>query len=135
MTTNEVKTRLAAHLREKGDFESLRTSFLSVSQEASKYGKDVETLVGSVGNLIARFATGQMTEPEFLERLRVLSEAAPDNTAPAIVLSPYCFAPNPFDVLPVAHWQVSTSSAGNSSLEDSVAFPLPPYLIVLSELH
>jgi len=89
MTTNEVKSRLAWYLAGKEDFDSLRRALLPLSQEASKHGEEVETLVGSVGYLLARFATGLMTEPEFRRELRVLSEAASQKDAVACVsLSP-----------------------------------------------
>jgi hypothetical protein len=76
-TTNEVKTRLATYLLdEERDFDSLRASLLPVLQEANNHGDEFETLVGSVGYLLARFGSGLMTEPDFLEGLRLLSEEA-----------------------------------------------------------
>jgi hypothetical protein len=77
-TTNEVKARLDAYLLdEERDFDSFRASFLPVFQNANNHGDEFETLVGSVGYLLARFGSGLMTEPDFLEGLRLLSQEAP----------------------------------------------------------
>jgi len=74
MTPNEVKTRLVAFLDQKENVDSLQQWLLSVSGEASKYGDEVETLVGSVGYLLARLATGLTTEIDFRSQLRILAD-------------------------------------------------------------
>lgn len=73
MTTNEVKARLLVYLDDDKDLASLRAWLLSVAQNASKHGEEVETLVGSVSYLMARLGAGFLPEPDFHNQLRMLA--------------------------------------------------------------